>query len=420
MKALKTFCSSLLVLTGAGAANAQPFRTDINPALTYYQAFNVAPDYAQKDRDYLFTNEWRDQKLPDRFGELVAGYDNEFRLIRQGAQSKAACDWGIDWSAGPQTLLTHLARIKSAAQAARLRAMWDLRHDRQTNACEDLLAALALGRSGTTDGSLIAALVQFAVERIVCSTVAENFNHLSPESLRRLADGFNAPPPRGTVAACIAMEKTCFGHWLINQTTALQSANPGDDAKVMEGLHQIVDASFSDSKDSKDSKEPDNPWTQIVAASGGTSQGVLKLISDMDPLYDRLAMIEALPRPQYEEQEKQFSVEIQSSSNPFVHELFPALRNCRPKEFGASADLAMVQAAIQYKLNGEAGLRSVTDPCGNGPFGFKRFIFDGVNRGFELSSDYSCIGYPEVFIFVETDGPPFLVFGRNAGKAPSP
>src|ERR1700678_172036 len=63
MKTMKSFCLSWLVLTGAATAvSGQPFRTDINPALTYYQAFNVAPDYSQEDRDYLFTNEWRNQK----------------------------------------------------------------------------------------------------------------------------------------------------------------------------------------------------------------------------------------------------------------------------------------------------------------------------------------------------------------------
>ena len=383
MKSITSFCWSLLVLTGAaGAVSGQPFRTDITPALTYYQAFNVAPDHSQTDRDYLFTNQWRNQKLPDRFGELVAGYDNEFGLLRQ---------------------------------AARLRAMWDLQHDRQTDAGEDLLAALALGRNVASDGCLISALVQFAVERIICATVAENLNQFSPEALQQLADGFSAPPARGTIAACVPMERSTFGHWILNRALALQVENPGNDTKVMEALHQRFELSFSSADGAK---ETNNTWTQIVAAAEGTSEGVIKLLRDLDPLYTRLENIEALPRAAYEEQMQQFSADIQSSPNPFAHELFPAWEKARPHEFGAQADLAMVQAAVQYKLHGEAGFRSVADPCGQGPFGFRRFIFDGIDRGFELSADYAGIGYPEVFIFVETDGPPFLVFGKNAGKAP--
>jgi len=394
--------------------NGQPFRTDINPALTYYQAFIVAPDFSQSDRDFLFTNEWRNRKLPERFGELMAGYDNEFGLLRQAAQSKAPCDWGIDWSPGPGTLLGHLVRAKMAAQTARLRAMWELQHDRQADAREDLLAALALGRNTSTDGCLVSALVQFAVEKIVCAAVAENFDQFAPETLQQLADGFNAAPARGTIAACIAREKTAGGHWFIDRALEMQAENPGNDAKVMEGLNELFEHSFF----SDGPKETNNTWAQIVTAAGGTSTGVIGLLRDLDPLYARLQSIEVLPRAAYEEQMQQFSADIQNSSNPMARELLPAWEKGRPHEFAAQADSAMVQAAVQYKLHGQAGLRSVADPCGHGPFGFHRFIFDGVDRGFELSADYAGVGYPEVFIFVERDGPPFLVFGKRVGKAP--
>lgn len=400
----------------ATVATAQPYRTDINPALTYYQAFNAAPDQSQEDRDYLLTNIWQGQKLPDRVGKLLSGYDNEFRLLRQAAQSKVPCDWGIDWSPGPGTLLGHLVRIKSAAQAARLRVMWDLQQNQQTNASEDLVAALALGRNGATDGSLISSLVEFAVERIVCSTVAENFNHFSPEALSQIADNLDGPPARGTIASCMPTERV-FEGWLVDRLLELQGDNPGNDAKVMEGFHKNYVSTFSES----DGKlETPDKWPLVVEASGGASAGIIKLLRDMDPLYARLEIIEALPRAQYEEEIKAFSVEITNSPNPFVHELFPAFEKCRPKEFAATADLAMVQAAVQYKLHGQTGLNSVTNPLGQGPFSFQRFIFDGADRGFELSADYSGIGYPEVFIFVETDGPPFRVFGKNAGKTPEP
>jgi hypothetical protein len=418
MKITQSFCLSWLVLTCATTAvHGQPYRTDINPALTYYQAFNAAPDISAEDRDYLFTNEWPNQKLPERFGKLVSGYDNEFRLLRQAALSTVPCDWGIDFNAGPETLLGHLAPAKKAVQAARLRVMWDLQQNDQTNACADLLAALALGRNVSADGSLISVLVQFAVERIVCITVGENFNHFSPESLAQIAARLDGPPPRGTVASAGSTENY-FRFWFTNRIAELQVANPGsDDAKVMEGFHRLWDSATGGADSPQETK---TSWTQIIAASGGTSDGVIKLFSEMDPWYSRLVNLESLPRPQYEEEIKGFMADVTNSPNPFVREFFSAWQKCRPKEFGATADLAMVQAAIQYKLRGRAGLNSVTNPLAEGPFGFQRFMFDGVDRGFELNADYSGNGYPEVFIFVETDGPPFAVFGKNAGKTPKP
>ena len=77
----------------------------------------------------------------------------------------------------------------------------------------------------------------------------------------------------------------------------------------------------------------------------------------------------------------------------------------------------MVHAAVEYKLHGESGLKSVMDPFGNGPLGFQRFVFKGVDRGFELKSAYAGADAPFVMIFVEKHGPAFQVTGPDAGKA---
>src|SRR5437899_5842299 len=102
MKRLKSLSLSLLLITAAVASGgSESFRTDINPALRYYQAYLVSPDLSQADRDYLFNREWRGQILPDRFAELLAKYDKEFSQFRAAAQATAPCDWGIDMSPGP-------------------------------------------------------------------------------------------------------------------------------------------------------------------------------------------------------------------------------------------------------------------------------------------------------------------------------
>jgi hypothetical protein len=77
----------------------------------------------------------------------------------------------------------------------------------------------------------------------------------------------------------------------------------------------------------------------------------------------------------------------------------------------------MVRAAVEYKLHGEQGLKSVADPCGQGPFAFRRFVFEGVDCGFELRSALEVGDYPQVLIFVEKEGAPFLVDGPRAGQA---
>ena len=80
----------------------------------------------------------------------------------------------------------------------------------------------------------------------------------------------------------------------------------------------------------------------------------------------------------------------------------------------------MVRAAVAYKLHGESGLQSVMDPLGNGPFAFQRFMFEGVDRGFELKSSYARESYPCALIFVEKEGTPFRVDGPHIGQAVQP
>src|ERR1044071_5626452 len=131
--------ASILIslLTAAPAfAGPAPSRSDINPALRYYQAFILAPDLDSADRDFLFDRDWRGQKLPPKFGELLGRYDSQFRIVREAIGATVECDWGIDMTPGPATLLPHLARNKQIAQTARLRAMWELQQGKPTEACE--------------------------------------------------------------------------------------------------------------------------------------------------------------------------------------------------------------------------------------------------------------------------------------------
>src|SRR5690348_6965100 len=100
MKRMKLIILSCLIGMVAAEVVSAQYRTDINPAMLYYQAINLAPDLSSAERDYLFADtEWRVQRLPDKVGELLTRYDNQFKLVRQAAHATVPCDWGIDMSA---------------------------------------------------------------------------------------------------------------------------------------------------------------------------------------------------------------------------------------------------------------------------------------------------------------------------------
>jgi hypothetical protein len=195
----------------------------------------------------------------------------------------------------------------------------------------------------------------------------------------------------------------------VSKIQELQRQNPGNDANVMEGIHQ-----FLGHEDSRAGET--NLWERVIQAAGGTSDGVLKLFDERERVYQKLSVLLGLPYAEYETQAKAFTAEFQDSPNPLVLASVPALLRARTRELRVLATLDMVRAAVDYKLNGEPGLQKVPDPCGKGPFSFRRFVFEGIDRGFELKSAYDLGGDPGVLIFVEKEGPPFRVSGPQAGK----
>ncbi len=417
MKLLKPICVILLFLAATlPCARADILRTNINPALSYYRAFLAQPEgVADTDRDYLFSKKAKEEKLPARFGKVVGTYDRQFQMVRQAAQSAAPCDWGIDLGPGPNVLLPQLARLRALSQVGQLRAVWYLQQGRQDEAREELLASFIMGRNAAADGLLISAFVQCSVECISYGTVAQYFSEFTPETLQRLVAGYDAAPARRTVASCMASEKS-LGDWTLHKVQELQKTYPNDDAKALAGLR---DAGLLEAMDFIGYT---NFWPRLLAASGGTSEGVLRLLRETEPLFPRFGEILALPEKEFVPAVREFLAGIRESQNPFFAEFAFILEKWqtvgfRAREFKAEAQLQMVRAATEYKLHGESGLSRVRDPFGNGPFSYRRFMFKGVDRGFELKSAYVGADAPFVLIFVEKMGPAFQISGAEAGKA---
>jgi hypothetical protein len=410
MNMLQSVGLVVTVLGAAATCGAQEFRTDINPALRYYQAFLEKPNLPQADHDYLFVREWRGEHLEPRFGELIGKYDYQFRFLREAAGAEVPCDWGIDLTGGPDALLPALAQAKAAAQAARLRTMWHLQNGRQGEARDDLLAAFTLGRNVSRDGVLVSALVQMAMENIVQSIVAETFSQWEPEKLRQLVDGFDAAPARGTIAQCIPAEEHSFHDWLLRKVHQLQLENEGNEAKTLERLGEVLARLAGEAEADRDLT------ARLIKAGGGSLEGVLNLIRELKPLYAQVTALMALSHGPFEEQMGRFMAAVAEHPNPLVPKLFTVFDKCRTKEFGVMVNFAMVRAAVEYKLRGEAGLKSVADPCGKGPFAIRRFMFEGEDRGFELRSPYNGRGFDEVMIFLEKGSLPIHLMGKNAGK----
>jgi hypothetical protein len=394
----------------AGLRAADQFRTDINPALLYHQGLLMVPQFSEEDRKYVFETEWRTRLLDQRCTDLVSGYRNTFKMLHRAAASEVPCDWGIDMSDGPETLLPALARFKSVAQVAGLRARVHLAEGKQEAAREELLAVIAMGRNVSKDGTLISVLVQIAIENIIASVIAENFHQFTPESLEALAAGLNSGPSRGLVRDAMAVEKSSFFGWFIRKIHDINAEANGDLKEVQSRVRELWEKNIASEGGSNQLAD------QWIAATDGTAAGLIAYARQLDPLYDEITEILGMPWAQYQARYAAFEKKIRAHPNVLTREFFGPMGNSRNREFALQAKLAMLQAAIAYKLHGDAAFNSIPDPFGEGPFTFRRFSLDGIDRGFELESKLNCRGHVEKLILIEKPGPAVRVDSKYAGQ----
>jgi len=419
MKKIWALILASLAMVFQSLPAGETFRTDINPALLYYQGFSLRPELSQQEHDYLFTNEWRGRVLDERFTKLVSGFDNSFKLFWRAGKAQAPCDWGLDLTDGPEALLPGLAKAKLAAQTARLRAMCYLQNGRPEEARDDLLAAFILGRNVSKDRVLISTLVQFAIEAIVASSIAENFYQFPPETVDQLAAGLEAAPAQGLVADCIHAEDTSFSRYF---TRKIEEFRADDQSRALARIREVLARCLNSEEPPAvrgvrfEGSDGAVKADRLIATAGGTIEGLFRLFQELPPLYEQVEGILRLPPAEYEKPMAEFQSMVKAHPNPLVKEFFTLFDNCRRKEFAAQSTVAMARAGIAYKLRGEEGFRSVPDPCTGGPFEFERFVFEGVDRGFRLKSKFRGRDFDEILIFVEKPGPLFRTTGKLAGE----
>jgi hypothetical protein len=403
------------LLIRAPVAAEPDFRTDINPALLYFQAFQNIPHLSEADSKYLFDSPVAalpEETLDERRADLLKQFDNSFKLTRRARFSRVPCDWGYDLSDGPEALLPGLAPARRLGQAARLRAMAALDAGQFNALRDDFAAAVALGRNVATDHILISCLVQIAIENSLSSVVMENYYRLSADQLDQLVAVFDSPPRRGTVAETMPTEREFFFGYVERKVAAMIDESHGNSEMFWSRFEPFWNPIATDSEAKIG---PDPSADRIKEAAEGTPAGVLRLLGEMPTFYSEAARIMSLPYAQYKEQSPAFFASISSSPNPFIAQFFTAFKKVRAKEFSAIVRQEMVRAAAAYKRGGTAALQSVQDPLIGGAFEFGRVQFQGVDRGFRLKSRESFRDFDEVMIFVEKPGKRFQLDGKNAG-----
>lgn len=331
-----------------------PPRTDINPAVLYWQAFNLRPELPPEVRKQLeaepTTLDAAD--LP----AVLERFNGTFRYLRRAATMKAPCDWGIDLADGPNALLPHLAKVRQCVKIALVRAEFALTDGREADAIEDLVATFVLGRNSGTDGTLISTTISHGVEEKCLAFVGEQFHRFSPAGLESLMKQMDAAPPRPTVQQAMSIEQIAFLDWFIVRLEALQTRQPSPDqaADPLEVARELLTKNL----DSNDHGLID----RIFEDSGKTIPGLIAYFRQVSPLYDTLRAVAVASPDSLDRLAADLARLQESSTNALPRILFPNVSRARRSELAVSARATMLRAAVALRLQGEEAFLKISNP----------------------------------------------------------
>ena len=379
------FCKLLFALAVAAGIDSSALagvltpRTDINPAVLYWQAFSLYPDLPSDMKTELLADPPR---LPAADAkEPLKKFDPMVDYLRRAARMKVPCDWGIDLSDGPATLMPNLVKIRQAAQAVLMRAHYALEAGRDREAAEELGAVLVLGRNSGTDGTLVSTVLAIAVEDTVNRFVAGNFHRFSPDALQSFLEQVDVAPPRPTIKHAMSIEKTAFWEWFIVKLEALRTTHSNDGAQATQAARELLTSSLGSSSE----------VDRIIENAGNTPDSLIAYFREVEPFYAAVQNAGDATPSQLEREANTIRQITEGSSNQIAQFIFPNVARARKNELGAIVHAAMVGAAVTLRLEGEEAFGKLRDPFGNGPFSLRRLPAESGKVAFELDSDLSQI-----------------------------
>jgi len=364
LRALIPMTALLLLVPGSASADERPLAK--NAALHYWRAFSTMPKVAPDDEKQLANV--LAMPLDDRARALVAGAEYPLRLMHYGA-ALPTCEWGVDWKAeGIEALLPQLTAARALTSIASLRARMRFAEGKSAEAVGDLVAALALGRHASLDGSLIGVLVGYNIEGRVNETLAAFLPKLDATQLADLKRRLDTVPAGNRPALAMRQCEENTLDWLAGR---VKPAKDKEDLVRRMGFFEGLSEGQPGGAKGK--------ARAFVEKCGGSVEGVLKAIEEARPNYARVAGILDLPPDQFEKEFEQESKK--QAKNPVFKEFFPAVARVRDAQTRAEVRRVLFAAALAVARDGRDALKDHPDPVAGGPFEYSPF-----EGGFELRS----------------------------------
>lgn len=364
----RALCLSTIALLFLVSHASADGATDLgaNAALKYWQAFATMPTFTEAEQKEL-GEQYLTMALVGQARSLVSRADYSLRMMHRAAAVRP-CNWGIGWREdGAEVRLPQLMAARILASLACLRARMSADAGHISDAVDDLLAALTMGRQVSLDGSLIGVLVGYNIEIRVHDALGQILPGLRANALKALQARLAALPPGGKPATAMRQCEENSVNWIGDKVRACK-----DKQALLAMLSGIM---YVEGKPG----DAEAKARALVEECGGDAAGVLKKLEELRPMYARTAPKLDLP---LEQSVKEMERDVQAQpANPMFKLLFPSLVKCRQAQAQSDVRRALLVAAIDIAGTGPNALKNHPDPITHGLF--EMVPFDG---GFELRS----------------------------------
>lgn len=383
------FLAGVLVMTatlsGVLTAAERPAAAAVtvpNAAVIYWQAFALLPQPLAEPQKAKFEAAVSNPASPvaEDVKPIVMSFEDSLAALRRAARV-AACDWNLDYDAGPDCQLPHLEKARALSKAALLRARLEFAAGKTDEAIADVMAVLKLARDCGSSPVLISLLVDAAIEKSATEVLAANLDRLSPEQLGQVAQAIDALPATPSPADCIRHEGWMFGDWLARRIDAEAAtvADPKAGGKVLMALFEKFNAPAA-----TDANEADRRKVFDLLSVADVRESLQIARAD----YERSATIADMPaaerRGRWAEYEAGISKAGPAGSREQAMRLLsryfvPAVAGVCEKADEAHVRRQLLLLALKAKRQGADAVRGSTIR-GHGPVEYR-----ATDAGFELS-----------------------------------
>jgi hypothetical protein len=367
MKRSVIVVTTLLALSAPAARGERPPLED-NAALQYWQAVSMMSEKTKEAIDEADVT----APTPAMLADWVAD-DNDTRLayVHAGA-AMSRCDWGLDFSKGPELLLPHLNHARTLANFAMLRAAYRFRQQRWRDGFDDVLATLELAKDVGETPFLVSVSVRYGIEDMAITVVASHLPEMDRATLDHLAVVLEPLPGDDSFKRVWPAKSEYVVGWAFAQVGRIERQAAGDEAKWAEGLLKLRTV-FGGNND------------EALRALGNNVPRPAQLRASLDAVNEMLADLEKVTDlPTADQDERLAGVANRLRRDPVARlmlgdpkDAFAARRRWQTRH-------VLLKAAVAVAGGGEAAVKEkrYADPFGDGaPFEYRK-----TENGFDLRS----------------------------------